>query len=92
LLDSINAALALDTDIRCSSGAADDMEQRISTLTEREREVLDQILSGATSKEIARELGVSPRTVEAHRKNLLRKLDTGSIKELMLRLASRELD
>lgn len=92
LLDSINAALALDIDARRSSGAADDMEQRLSTLTEREREVLGQILSGATSKEVARELGVSPRTVEAHRKNLLRKLDTGSVKELMLRLASREQD
>ena len=92
LLDSINAALALDIDARRSSGAANDMEQRLSSLTDREREVLGQILSGLTSKQIARELNVSPRTVEAHRKNLLRKLDTGSIKELMLRLASRELD
>lgn len=92
LLDSINAALAQDIDARRSSGAAEDMEQRLSTLTEREREVLGQILSGATSKEIARELGVSPRTIEAHRKNLLRKLDTNSVKELMLRLASREQD
>jgi FixJ family two-component response regulator len=92
LLDSINAALAQDIDARRSSGAAEDMEQRLSTLTEREREVLGQILSGATSKEIARELGVSPRTIEAHRKNLLRKLDTNSVKELMLRLVSREQD
>jgi len=90
LLDSINAALALDIDARRSTGAANDIEQRLSTLTDREREVLGQILSGSTSKEIARELSVSPRTVEAHRKNLLRKLGTGSVKELMLRLASRE--
>jgi len=92
LLDSINAALALDIDARRSSGAANDMEQRLSSLTEREREVLGQILSGLTSKQIARELNVSPRTVDAHRKNLLRKLDTASVKELMLRLASREQD
>jgi len=92
LLDSINAALALDIDARRSCGAANDIEQRLSTLTDREREVLEQILSGATSKEIARELSVSPRTVEAHRKNLLRKLEMGSVKELMLRLASREQD
>ena len=92
LLDSINAALALDIDARRSSSAADDIEQRLSTLTDREREVLDRILSGQTSKEIARELGVSPRTVEAHRKNLLRKLEVASVKELMLRLASREQD
>jgi RNA polymerase sigma factor (sigma-70 family) len=92
LLDSINAALALDIDARRSSGAANDMEQRLSSLTDREREVLGQILSGLTSKQIARELNVSPRTVDAHRKNLLRKLDTASVKELMLRLASREQD
>jgi len=90
LLDSINAALARDAADRRSSGVADDIEQRLATLTDREREVLRQILSGATSKQTARELDVSPRTVEAHRKNLLRKLGAGSVKELMLRLASRE--
>jgi two-component system response regulator DctR len=92
LLDSINAALALDIDARHSSSAANDIEQRLSTLTDREREVLGQILSGLTSKEIARVLEVSPRTVDAHRKNLLRKLGIGSVKELMLRLASRKQD
>ncbi len=55
-------------------------------MTEREREVLDQILTGLTSKEIARELSVSPRTVEAHRQNFLRKLGIGTVKELMLYL------
>jgi FixJ family two-component response regulator len=87
LLDSINAALAVDAAARRLSRAADDLEQRLSALTEREREVLNHLLSGSTSKEIGRELGVSPRTVEAHRQNLLRKLGIGSVKELMLRLA-----
>jgi len=90
LLDSINAALAADAAARRSSVATDDIEQRLSSLTGREREVLDQILSGLTSKEVARELSVSPRTVEAHRKNLLRKLEMGSVKELMLRFTSLE--
>jgi two-component system response regulator DctR len=88
LLDSINAALARDAAARRSTSAADDFEGRLASLTEREREVLDQVLSGSTSKEIARELVVSPRTVEAHRKNLLRKLEIGTVKELMLRLTS----
>jgi two-component system response regulator DctR len=92
LLDSINAALARDAAARRSSVAADDIEQRLAALTDREREVRGQILSGLTSKEIARVLGVSPRTVDAHRKNLLRKLRIGNVKELMLRLASREQD
>jgi len=92
LLDSINAALARDAAARRLSSTVDDSERRLATLTDREREVLGQILSGLTSKEIARELAVSPRTVDAHRKNLLRKLGTGSVKELMLRMASREQD
>jgi FixJ family two-component response regulator len=88
LLDSINAALTRDAAARRSTSAADDFEARLASLTEREREVLDQVLSGSTSKEIARELVVSPRTVEAHRKNLLRKLEIASVKELMLRHTS----
>jgi RNA polymerase sigma factor (sigma-70 family) len=90
LLDSINAALAVDAAARRSSSAADDLEQRLAALTEREREVLNQVLRGSTSKEIARELGVSPRTVEAHRHKLLRKLEIATVKELMLRLPSPE--
>ena len=90
LLDSINAALATDVAARLSSVATDDVEQRLSSLTGREREVLDQILSGLTSKEIARELGVSPRTVEAHRKNLLQKMGMATIKLLILRFTSLE--
>ncbi len=87
LLDSINAALALDAAARCSSSAAKSLEQQLAALTGREREVLSRILMGLTSKEIARELGVSPRTVEAHRQNLLRKMEIASVKELMLYLA-----
>jgi RNA polymerase sigma factor (sigma-70 family) len=89
LLDSINAALSADAAARRSSSAADDLEEGLAALTEREREVLNQILSGSSTKEIARELGVSPRTVEAHRQNLLRKLGIATVKELMLRLASQ---
>jgi FixJ family two-component response regulator len=90
LLDSINAALTTDAAARRSSVTTDGIEQRLSSLTGREREVLDQILSGLTSKETARELGVSPRTVEAHRKNLLRKLGIATVKVLMLRFNSLE--
>lgn len=44
-------------------------------LTEREREILAQIGKGFVTKEIAAELGISPRTVDVHRSNLMRKLD-----------------
>jgi DNA-binding NarL/FixJ family response regulator len=59
-------------------------------LTQREREVFDNLLKGGNSKEIARELDVSHRTIEVHRRNLLRKLGLSSVKELLaLALASR---
>lgn len=90
LLDSINVALATDAVARRSSVVTDDVEQRLASLTGREREVLDKILSGLTGKEIARELGVSPRTVEAHRKNLLHKLGIATVKALILRFTSLE--
>jgi len=91
LLDSINAALSIDAAARRSSAAADDFGQRAATLTEREREMLDFLLAGRTSKEIAKALAISPRTAEAHRRNVLRKFGVGSAKELMNRsISSRE--
>lgn len=92
LLDSINAALVLDAAARHSSSATESLEHQLATLTEREREVLNQTLTGSTSKEIARKLSVSPRTVEAHRQNLLRKLGIGTVKELMLHLVPQVRD
>jgi len=50
-------------------------EQLDALLTEREREVLAQIGQGLVTKEIAAALGISPRTVDVHRTNLMRKLD-----------------
>jgi FixJ family two-component response regulator len=88
LLDSINAALSIDAAARRSVAASDNFDRCLDTLTEREREVLDLLLTGITSKEIARELVISPRTAEVHRRNLLRKLGVGSAKELMSMLAA----
>lgn len=83
LLDSINAALSIDADARRSKATEDDFNYRLASLTEREKEVLDHLLPGRTSKEIAGALAISPRTAEAHRRNLLHKLGVGSAKELM---------
>ncbi len=83
LLDSIHAALAVDAAGRRARAGSDDFAQRLSTLTTREREVFDQLLAGRTSKEIASALGISPRTAEAHRRNLLQKFGVGSVKALL---------
>ena len=53
-------------------------------LTAREEEVLHHTVSGATSSEVARRLFISPRTVEKHRANLMRKIGVRSLRELIL--------
>jgi FixJ family two-component response regulator len=88
LLDSINAALSMDAAARRLQATAESFDQRLGTLTSREREVLELVLAGRTSKEIANALAISPRTAEAHRRSLLHKFGAGSAKELVLMSAS----
>ena len=90
LLDSINNALTMDTIARRSLDESQNHDRQLATLTNREQEVLDKLLAGSISKQIAKELGISHRTVEAHRQSLLRKLGVGSVKELMLHPIARE--
>lgn len=59
---------------------------RLQALTRREREVLDGLAEGLPNKTIAYDLGISPRTVEIHRANLMTKLEVRSLSEA-LRLA-----
>lgn len=92
LLDSINDALATDSANRRSLAATADFDQHLATLTPREREVLDGLFAGSSSKRIAAELGISPRTVEAHRQHVLGKLHVGSVKELLLQRISWDAD
>ena len=56
---------------------------RISTLSTREREVLDWLAEGSSNKVIARELDISPRTVEVHKARIMEKLQLTSLAELM---------
>jgi DNA-binding NarL/FixJ family response regulator len=58
-----------------SAEARQSREQVNELLTEREREILARIGQGLVTKEIASTLGISPRTVDVHRTNLMRKLD-----------------
>jgi DNA-binding NarL/FixJ family response regulator len=58
-------------------------ESAYSVLTEREREVLQLIAEGRSTKEIARELHVSPKTIEWHRSQLMKKLHIESIADLV---------
>jgi two-component system response regulator FixJ len=52
-------------------------------LTRREREVLLQVVAGASNKEAGRTLGISPRTVEVHRARIMEKLDAKNAADLV---------
>jgi FixJ family two-component response regulator len=57
--------------------------ERLERLTARERQVLDLIVAGRLNKQIADDLGISIKTVEAHRANIMDKLDTRTMADLM---------
>ena len=59
------------------------MGARIAALTQRERQVLDGLVAGQPNKIIAFDLGISPRTVEIYRANLMTKMKAGSLSELV---------
>lgn len=67
-----------DRDNRRSEAA-----ERLAALSTREREVLDGVVKGLSNKEVARDLGISPRTVEAYRANLMMKMGADSLSELV---------
>ena len=63
--------------------ATADAKNRLNLLTEREREVAQQLAAGLSNKEIARKMGLSPRTVEAHRARLMKRLKISSLAEVV---------
>jgi DNA-binding NarL/FixJ family response regulator len=59
-----------------------DKQSAFILLTDREREVLQLLSEGASTKEIAAKLGISVKTIETHRRNMMEKLDIHSVAEL----------
>jgi two-component system, LuxR family, response regulator FixJ len=83
LLSSVRSALQRqDGDAKRSSERAE-IEARMSALSKRERDVLDGLVAGHANKQIAFDLGISPRTVEIYRANLMNKMQAGSLSELV---------
>ncbi len=88
LLETLQNAVRQHVRTRERSQADRATQERYAQLSGREREVLALILEGFTNKEIGRALGVSPRTVEAHRANLFDKLQVPSLAQLIRQYAS----
>lgn len=87
LLEALQQAVRQHVRSRERSQADQAARERVAQLSEREREVLAFIVAGLTNKEIARELALSPRTVETHRANLFAKLESDSLAQLIRRYA-----
>jgi FixJ family two-component response regulator len=83
LLDRINSALKQDAENRAAIEKHADLRRRLDSLTPREREVLDLVVEGKANKVVAIDLGLSERTVEIHRANVMEKMGARSVAHLV---------
>jgi FixJ family two-component response regulator len=88
LLDAIQKALERDRAARHEQSRVAQLHQRLATLTPREREVMQLVISGLLNKQIAGELGASERTVKIHRGQVMRKMQAESLPDLV-RMAAK---
>jgi FixJ family two-component response regulator len=83
LLRHVDEALAEDAARRGREAREAAVQERVETLTPREREVMGLVVHGSATKQIAHQLGISPRTVEIHRARVMEKMQAGSVAELV---------
>jgi two-component system response regulator FixJ len=83
LLAAIRAALKRQEQSVQRDAHGAEIRARLGSLSERERQVLDGLVAGRANKVIAQDLGISPRTVEIYRANVMTKMQAGSLSELV---------
>jgi FixJ family two-component response regulator len=88
LLDAIHTAIERDRERRREAVLVGELQERYTTLTERERQIMTLVVVGRANKQIATELNLSEMTVKVHRGQVMRKMHAGSLPELV-RMADR---
>jgi FixJ family two-component response regulator len=83
LLERVRRALARDHEQRAVRAVSQEIAERARRLSPREAEVMRLVVAGNSSKEIARLLGISVRTVEAHRVHVMHKMGATNLAELV---------
>lgn len=83
LIRAVHAAIAQDRAVRRKRADLAELNQRLASLTPREREVLPLVVSGLLNKQAAAELGISEITIQIHRSNVMHKMRAGSFAELV---------
>jgi FixJ family two-component response regulator len=83
LLNAVREAIARDTEARRERANVAAVQKRAASLTPRERQVVEMVLSGMRNKQIGHRLGVTEKTVKVHRGQVMRKMNAGSVAELV---------
>jgi FixJ family two-component response regulator len=83
LLAAVRAALARDAESRAARVRTEESQGRFENLTARERAVFGSVVAGKLNKQIATELGISERTVKAHRAQVMEKMQATSVAKLV---------
>lgn len=83
LLETVRQAIKKDARLREAASETREIEERLQTLTPRERQVLGYVISGRLNKQIAAELGTVEKTVKVHRARVMQKMRVRSVAELV---------